>query len=473
VGFAIAWAGSWIPSFWGDEAASVMSAERTLPSLLRMLANVDAVHGAYYLFLHFWIQLFGASELSVRLPSAIAVGFCVAGTFVVGRMLVGSRFGVLAAVLCAVLPRTGYMGAEARSYAFSAAAAVWITALFLLLLRNPFARERSARLVWLAYAVGLAIGVYLFLYLGLLLLVHGAYLIASRSRGARRSWLTAAGVAVMLSLPILAVGYAQRGQIRFLAHRGYATLKSVLVTQWFGNPFLATAGWIVMLGGVAAAVLVWRRSRRGSPVVLLGVLWITLPTLALLVLNATTPAYNIRYLSFCVPAVALLLAAGLWAIPLNPARIAAVILLLVLAIPTDVGQRGPYAKDHGSDLAQAATIIGQEAHPGDGIVFDSTTVPRQRPRLALDLYPGSFQGLKDVALKTPYRDRVKLWDTTYPLSDVAAQLAPLERVWVLDRSGSPDNVNHTDIRTLESNGFTITSTQLVHRTVIYLLVRNR
>ncbi|MFK4834804.1 hypothetical protein ACI3KY_03640 [Microbacterium sp. ZW T2_14] len=451
----------------------MLSAERPLSSLMRMLANVDAVHGLYYLFLHFWIHVFGASEMSVRLPSAIAVGFCVAGTFVVGRMLVGSRFGVLAAVLCTMLPRTDYMGAEARSYAISAAASVWITALFLLLLRHPFARQRSTRLAWLAYAVGLAIGVHLFLYLGLLLVVHGAYLLAIRGRGMRRAWFTAAGFAVILSLPMVALGYSQRGQISFLIHRGYATPRSVLVTQWFGTPVLAGAAWIVIVGAVAAAVLEWRRTGRGAPVVILGVLWVALPTLVLLAVNATTPAYSIRYLSFCVPGVALLLAAGFRAIAFRPARVAAVVLLLALAIPTDIGQRGPYAKDHGSDLAQTATIIGQQARPGDGIVFDRTTAPRQRPRLALRLYPDSFRGLEDIALKTPYRDRAELWDTTNPVSDVTAKLAPLERVWVVERTGSADNIDETDVRALESAGFTVTSAQLVHRTVIYLLTRHQ
>src|SRR6185312_5693405 len=58
--------GSWIPSLWGDEAASVLSAERPLPSLFRMLGHVDAVHGTYYFLLHFWVALFGASPFSVR-----------------------------------------------------------------------------------------------------------------------------------------------------------------------------------------------------------------------------------------------------------------------------------------------------------------------------------------------------------------------------------------------------------------------
>jgi mannosyltransferase len=472
VGFATVWIGSWVPSFWGDEAASVMSAERSLPSLVGMLGRVDAVHGAYYLFLHFWIALFGASELAVRLPSAIAVGFCVAGTFLIGRMLVGGRFGLLAAILCAVLPRTGYLGSEARSYAFATVAAVWITLLLLVLVRHRFATKRSAQLAWLGYAVAFAAGIYVFLYLGLLLLVHGTYLLATQRRAVRRPWVVAAGVTIALSLPIIALGYAERAQIQFLAHRHYATPKAVLVSQWFGNPFLATAGWLLILVAVTTAVIMWRHRRRSSPVVLVGVFWFALPTAALLVLNAMTPAYSVRYLSFCVPGVALALAAGLWAIRLKPVRLAAAIVLVALAIPTDIGQREPFAKDHGSDLAQASALVAAGARPGDGIVFDRTTVPRQRPRLALHLYPDAFRGLEDIALKTPYDQRAGLWDTTYAVNDVAPQLATLDRVWVLERKGSPDNLHESDIRSLESDGFSLASTQLVHRTVVYLLVRH-
>lgn len=471
-GFAASFAGSWVPSFWGDEAASVMSAERTLPSLIGMLKNVDAVHGVYYLLLHFWIQAFGASELSVRLPSAIAVGVIVAGTFVLGRMLLGRNAGIAAAVICAVLPRTSFMGADARSYALSTAIALWITILFLVLLRHRFSTSTRHRLAWLGYAAGLTIGIYLFLYLGLLLLVHGAFLFSSRAyRRNRRSWLAAAALAVALALPIVAAGYGQRGQIAFLAHRGYATARSVLVTQWFGNPFLATAGWLLIAAAIAGAVLAWRRRPEVSPPVLLAILWVILPTLALLGLNAVTPAYSFRYVSFCVPGVAIVLAAGIRTFTGRTVRIAAVLLLLVLAVPTDVGQRGPFAKDRGSDLAEVATVLGHEARAGDAVLFDETTAPRQRPRLAMHLYPGAFAGLQDVTLKRPYRARAELWDTTYPLADVGAELAPVNRVWLIEITGSPDNVEGTDLRTLAGDGFDLVSTQVVHRTIIYSLAR--
>jgi mannosyltransferase len=449
-----------------------MSAERSLPSLFAMLKNVDAVHGVYYLFLHFWIQAFGASEISVRLPSAIAVGVMVAGTFVLGRMLAGRNVGIAAAVVSAVLPRTSYLGADARSYAMSTAAAVWVTVLFIVLLRDRSTSRATHRFAWLAYAVSLAVGVYLFLYLGLLLLVHGAYLFTSRRYARRRRpWAKAAGLAVVLSLPILGLGYAERGQIAFLAHRGYTTARSVLVTQWFGKPFLAIIAWAIVTIAFVGAAVIWRRTREVSPLVRLGGLWLVLPTLALLVLNAATPAYNLRYLSFCIPGVALAIAAGIRMLRSKAARIAIMVVLVACAIPTDVAQRGPFAKDGGSDLAQAAAYVGKVASPGDGIIFDRTTANRQRPRLAEHLYPSDFTGLQDVALKTSYLDRSKLWDTTYPTSDITSRLATIDRVWVVEVTGSPDDLQGTDIHTLEGDGYLLTSSHLVHRTIIYSLVR--
>ena len=79
-------AASWIPSLWGDEAATLLSAKRPLGSLLGMLTHVDAVHGLYYLVMHGWIRLAGESPFALRLPSALAVGAAVAAvTLIAGR----------------------------------------------------------------------------------------------------------------------------------------------------------------------------------------------------------------------------------------------------------------------------------------------------------------------------------------------------------------------------------------------------
>src|SRR5690349_9377770 len=66
---AVSLVGAGRPSFWYDEAATISASySRTLPELWRMLANVDVVHGLYYLTMHGWFQLFAPTEFWSRVP---------------------------------------------------------------------------------------------------------------------------------------------------------------------------------------------------------------------------------------------------------------------------------------------------------------------------------------------------------------------------------------------------------------------
>ncbi|HEX4057594.1 MAG TPA: glycosyltransferase family 39 protein [Galbitalea sp.] len=463
-GFLASFIGSWIPSYWGDEAASVMSAERSLPSLFRMLGHVDAVHGTYYVFLHFWIGAFGASEISTRLPSAIGAGFVVAGTFLVGQRLARRSVGIAAALVCAVLPRVVYLGGETRSYAFSTAIAVWLTFLLLELVR----RRSSSRWAWAGYAVGTAAGLYMFLYLGLLILVHGAYLISSRQFAPfRRRWIQAVALSTVLALPIAWFGYLERSQIAFLAHRNYVSALNILVLQWLGNGFLAVVAWAFVLLALTSAVVAWRRWRERSELIVLTTLWVVIPTVALLALSIVDPTYNLRYLSFSAPGLALLVVAGVFRLRARWLKAAALGTVIALAIPTDIGEREPYAMDHGSDLAQTAALVGAQAHPGDAIVFDESTRPSRRLRLMLHLYPSDFAGVSDVTLRKSYRKRDGLWDTIWPLDLVSERLNGVNTVWLVELAGSADYANGTDARTLEDLGYSEKSKQTVNRAIIY------
>ena len=305
----VTFAGAWIPSYWGDEAASVVSAGRPLPSLLAMLGRVDAVHGLYYVFLHGWTGLVGTSEALVRLPSAIGIGLAVAGTVVLGGRLVGRSTGILAGVVLGVLPIATRMGIEARSYALAMAAGVWLTVWLQALVRRREMRWH----VWSGFAVASAAAVSLFLFLGLLVFVHLTVLMVYRARRATvLRWLVASAAAAVLAAPILVAGISQHDQISFLARRDYASVESVLVRQWFvGAEWLAWVGWLLAIVAVAtvAAVPSMRRSRRA---VVIASVWITVPTAVLLAGDAwIAPSYNPRYLSYGAPALAVLIAVGL------------------------------------------------------------------------------------------------------------------------------------------------------------------
>ena len=476
VGAAVGFAGSWIPSYWGDEAASIMSASRSWPSLWSELGTIDAVHGTYYAFLHLWTMLFGTSELATRAPSAIAVGFMVAGTFVIARRFGTQRFALLAAVVCMVLPRATFLSTEARSYAFAAAAAVWLTELCLELVRRQAPRSR-----WVLYGLAMAAAIYLFLYLALLLVVHAVYIYLSQ-RQAIRPWSRGALIAVVAALPIILIATREKWQIDFLARRNYATVANILVKQWFGTPWVAILCWAF----IVIVVVAYLRNRRGwkdrpaAGFASLAFAWLVLPTALLLAANAVSPMYNVRYLSFSTPAAALLIAVGVSVAARFVARVVgrrtqrrapmtAIAALMVLSIaalcaPVYVGQRTPFAKDGGSDLRQVSEYFAAQGRTGDAVVFDQTTKPSRNPRLALRLYPSGFAGLSDVELLAPFDSASTLWDTVAPLPAVAH--LP-ERVWAVEL-GHGSSVP-PDVAVLKQRGYVVESSTVIHRTHIYLL----
>lgn len=448
----VAVAGTWIPSLWGDEAASIMSARRDWASLWALLGTVDAVHGLYYALLHVWMEIAGDSPFAVRLPSGIAVGVASAGLYLLVRRRAPRGTAVIAAVVFAVLPRVTFLATEARSLAFATAAAVWLTLLALVLLDAP---RRWAW--WWVYALGLAAATYLFLYLALLIPVH-AIVVGLELRRARpahgilRPFLLAWASAALLAAPIAVIGVMQRGQIAFIAPSRQVTPEAVLVRQWFMAEAVALIAWALI---VIAVALVARRGGHAASgsrrLLLLAAVWAVVPTTALLlVAGFTSLGYTPRYLAFCAPAAAILIAIAVGALPRRWMQFAAIVVIAGLSIPTYVDQRTPYWKNGGTDWQWVAEVVSEVGRPGDGIVFDESVRPSRRPRLAMHVYPSGFDGLLDLTLVRPYDETDGLWDVTAPLADVEGRLAGIDRVIVVSRSarGADD-----DVATLRREGF--------------------
>jgi mannosyltransferase len=67
-------------SIWYDEAISVAVAKLGFVEHLRWITEVDDNNPPlYYTFLHLWISVFGDSEVSVRMPSAIFGSLSIPG----------------------------------------------------------------------------------------------------------------------------------------------------------------------------------------------------------------------------------------------------------------------------------------------------------------------------------------------------------------------------------------------------------
>ena len=444
----------WRPSFWTDEVATVSAADRTWPQLWTMLHHVDAVHGLYYAFMHVWLSVFGVSELSMRAPSVIATGVAAAGVVVLGRALTSRRVSLLAGFAFAVLPRVTWMGTEARSYAMTAALAVWAAIAMVSALR--FGRWR-----WLVYSVLMTVGVYLFAYFLLILLGH-ALTVAWSCRQRVRAlllWGVAALVPVLASVPLMGLVLKEAAQIGPVAPSLKNASAHVLIFQWFLGQLpdrdqllrlsLSTP-WTVsclLLAAFAWALMAWvvlRRGARppraeGAPVGLLALVlpWILVPTVLLLAYSfVATPIYAPHYLTYTTPAVALLLGAALAAIGRKWLLVTAGSLLVVLALPVYLSQRSDYAKRE-TDWAAAAHAIGARAVPGDVVVFGRLAGQEVTTRKVEIGYPGPMNDLRDVTLDQTGAGSGTLWGTSKPLAAVAGLVNGAARVWVVVDSLTP------------------------------------
>ena len=130
-----------------------------------------------------------------------------------------------------------------------------------------------------------------------------------------------------------------------------------------------------------------------------------------------------------------------------------------------------FAKDGGSDLRQAAQVIGSNATSGDVMVFDETTRPSRKRRLALRLYPQYFTGLAGVMLRTLCTQRSGIWESLWPIAAIAPALQSTTTVWDLESTTPGSTVTPTNTVALERLGHTISRRIPVHRTVVYELTR--
>src|SRR6266849_3935897 len=131
-------------SMGNDEVATHWAASLSLRDLAHLLNNVDAVHGLYYLLMHYWMAL-GSSPTFMRIPSVISMTAAAAMVAIIGRRLTGSGWaGLFAGLIMAVTPTISYYAQTARSYALVFACVAGST-LALLHVLAAEGRTREAR----------------------------------------------------------------------------------------------------------------------------------------------------------------------------------------------------------------------------------------------------------------------------------------------------------------------------------------
>ncbi len=392
------------PSFWRDEAVTAEVSRRSLGQILRLLPEVDAVHGLYYVLMHLVSWLLGSGEAALRLPSVLAGAVTAGCTAELGRRYGGARLGLLAGLLAAFSPFLTRYAQDARPYALVTATATVST----LLLVSVLARGGRAR--WAAYAVSVVL-LGLFNLFALLLLTAHAF----PARPRLRAWAAASGAALACLSPLVLLASTQRGtQIFWLTRPGPQA-----AAEW--ATLLAGGAWLVP----PLAVLAVLGARRRPGLRLTALPWLLLPPAVLLAVSLVSPVYTPRYVLFTAPAAALLVAAGLDALPPVPAWAGAALLVAGMA-PVHLRQHA--VDDRADNLRRLRAIVERHARPGDGLLF---RVSEQRT--IMGAYPETFTRLDDLALKRTGAEAGDLVGRLVGPAAFARRLAGTDRVWVVSK----------------------------------------
>ena len=427
------------PSLWADEVATIAASTRSLPHLLSMLGVIDAVHGTYYLLMHFYIQVAGISAFALRLPSALAVAASAGVMAYIAKRHFGERLAWFTLLISAMLPRLVWAATEARSYGIDAL----LSALLLLLLLLAIdARGRGRSWLWVGYTFVLALGIHFFIYLILVAAAQGIWVFAKR-RPAFRAWLLSLGIAVAVAGYILTIAIIEKGQVGWLPGIGVGIMEEVLVGQAFwGNYNLA-----LVANGLILAVLLGARFRSHpakpvqSNLISLFALIIILPTAAIIGYSLLgSSIYDSRYLTMTAPVVALVLALAVDWLFSRRAAYLVLALILALAAPSYGKFRSTDAK--GTSWATVAAAIGEVSKPGDGILF--TDYARKSPSQSriMIAYPEQTKNLTDLTVITPYADAAGLYPKRVSAEAVVGSFAAHPRILVLEESTEQPQYAH-------------------------------
>jgi mannosyltransferase len=453
-------------SLWRDEAYTKDAIARPFGQIFTLLGHQDAVHGAYYLLMHVVAAVLGTSATALRFPSlcamVIATGFVAAtGRRAAALALapdagrnrrglgVPALTGLLSGLLFATAPYMTYYAQMARSYAIETMFAV--IASYLLLRAWPDGRWRW----WLGYAAAVAL-TGLFNIFGLLIVAaHGITLLLTDARGqtapGRRigrnprvplRWLAACGAAVIVLGPLLGLASRQQVQIAWLNRPTLNAMERLLVNL-AGSRLLIAPFALLALAGLLTA---WRADHwRPLNPAAIALPWLVVPPFVLVAVSFVKPVYYVRYIEFCLPALAILAGAGLtglirlaavtplrwsrlgrWRLGLKwlPAVLAVAVLAALLAGPQQAIRRTAARPDN---LRLASAIVAAHEQPGDVVFYLPATM-----HVLGTAYPAPFARLRDIALNKSAIASGTLTGTeiTSP-ARLKSRFTDVRRVWVV------------------------------------------
>ena len=359
-------------SVWFDESYSIMLAQQPIGEMIR-LTGLDAHPPGYYMYLKGWGSLFGWSELSLRLSSALLGALAVGVMVVLIRRLFSSRVAVLAAPFLVLAPFMTRYDYEVRMYALVALIGAVAT---LVLLQ---ARKTGAIRWWLGYTLLVVAGMYTLYMSAVFWVAHVVWLVYQSARHKQpivwqRHWLYYFGAAALFApwVPTVMHQLDSSALPPYMSAVGLAEVNNVISmllayrAGWQVDPWLALVviAWLVTSTVLLGAV--WRGSsqRYRQGLVLLGGMFVVgMAFYAVISLPPNPPRFMERYVVHISPFFyALLGTVIVLGYRVGRPRLASIVLVLSIGC-MGIGQ---------ATLAQVGNYNFQRAQLMDGAAIRQT-----------------------------------------------------------------------------------------------------
>lgn len=372
-------------SIWLDEGFSIRVANLNLSHIISFHDNNPPL---YHIILHWWINLFGDSEFSVRFPSVIFGSLAIFMMYMVGNQIFDKDVGILSSLLLGLsVYHIGY-SQEARTYSLSVLLTLFSMYFFIKLLKkgeqkNLVGYILSSILLMYSHIYGLFIIISQNVYLiALFLLSKEAY------KPSLKRWILIQVILIFLFAPwATTILISQMSNTQSISHIPIPSKMSIIGSfitysgsQLLLLPFLILSSYAIIVYEKTNGNFDWRnvfKSLEGycwkirllnTGEIYLLLVWLLTPIiLPFIISKFSTPIYSTRYTIVASLAFYLLVAKGIRNIRNN--HVTSIIISVIIAFSL-VGVWEYYTKINKQQWRDVANYIDTNATNADLLLFN-------------------------------------------------------------------------------------------------------
>ena len=420
-------------SLWLDEVVgSILSAKQPINNLLN--PNIDMPINAYHLILHYWIQIFGQSEFSIRFPALIFGVLSIFMIYKLGKFLFNQEVGLLSALMLAVSPFQIHYSQEVRPYSLLMLLSLISTYYFVKFIKSNdkknfhrkfslfhkilnFIKNKKNIEIYIASTL---MGIYTHYFIFFILIFQNIYFFMYniKNKNVAKNWIISQCIIVLVFLLynpyfLKQITWVMDGGLTYL--NSYFSLFSIIKTFYvfildyafinsnycipcfYVNPFIiflvGIASLLLTLMGIKSLFVYKKKFKeliyQNEKLIFL-TLYLFMPIVVLYTISFITPLFQIRYIIYSSAPLYILISKGISGFK-RKVKLFFIVLLLFLFSFVLFGYYTDITKEQWRETGNFINKYSQEndviVYPYSTYVFEYYDVKIDKKRLIPDNYP--------------------------------------------------------------------------------------